>query len=820
MLDPQGAGFSAWARVVASTGVFVLALCVPLGVSGQDPVQIEGRTLTETDVLSRIQQSGLTRAEAKDRLSSLGYDPLMADAYFDRIDGTGPPTVPNLTFLSALAEMGLVDDAEIDGAAAVDGRVPEALPAEQPSYASGLQVFGRSVFAGGTSQFQAISMGPVDAGYRLGPGDQLQLVITGDVELAYALDVSREGLVVIPDVGEVSVNGLTLGDLNDQLFIRLGRVYSGVRRSDDATTRFSVSLGRLRSNQVVMVGEVTAPGAYQVSASSTVFNALYAAGGPSQIGSMRSLQVRRAGEIVVEVDVYDYLLTGDTSSDIRLEQGDLVFVPFAGPLVSVVGAVRRQAVYELKSGERLGDLLAFAGGPRTDAYLERVQIDRILPPEQRTPSRERMLIDVDLVNTEDADDFVLLDGDRVSVVPIGEQRGNRVTLRGHVIKPGVFELTSGMSLDDLIQRGGGIAPDAFEVVVHLIRVEPLDGTASLERIALGLDGRPARDMALLAADQVIVYGRSELQNPSQVSILGEVKNPGSFPLAAGMTAQDLVLVAGGFTALADPNIAELSRLSDGVEFSDVLATTTEIMFGRDLPSSLDRFEGNPAPSTARSDAESAAALPLRDGDRIFVRRLQGMRGGGLVGVEGEVMFPGSYPLELRDTRVSSLVNRAGDLTPAASIQGARLRRGGLLVGIDLAAALANPGGPDDVLVQAGDALVVPIYDATVAVTGSVEFETRARWVEGMGLSYYLNQAGGVTAEGNRGGAIVTYANGERDRSGRVLWLFRNDPAVRPGSVVTVPAKVETAGGGFNVDAWMTRTVSLLTILVAFQAVSK
>ena len=561
---------------------------------------------------------------------------------------------------------------------------------------TGLTVFGQSVFSRATTQFQPLAAGPVDPGYMLGPGDQIQLILTGDVELAYNLDVTREGFVVIPDVGQLSVNGLTLDDLKESLYRSLGAIYSGVRRTNP-TTRFHISLGRLRTNQIFLIGEVSFPGAYQVSGAATVFNGLYSAGGPGANGSMRSVEVRRGGRVLRDVDLYDYLISGETSDDIRLEHGDLLFVPFSGPRVSIEGMVRRPAIYELKEGEGLRDVFGFAGGALPEGYVQRIQVERILPVPERTPERERVLIDVDLTALTAGQDFELIDGDRVTVPAISNRRDNRVALEGHVQKPGVFELTAGMRLSDLLARAGGLLPDAFEVVAHLIRFVPADSTFVLEQISLDGVGQPVVDVPLRELDRVVIYGRSVLRNSAVVAIRGEVKNPGVFPLQEGTTAQDLLLAAGGFTARADPYTAQLVRRADGVLLTDTIAISQDISFGRTLPSPFDLMENGGMPMRA-SNAASAVTVELRDGDRIFVRRLQGLREEGDVEIAGEVLYPGPYALELRGEQVSELVARAGGITREAYVAGARVVRDGLPVGLDLERALDRPGGSEDLVI--------------------------------------------------------------------------------------------------------------------------
>src|SRR5437867_2395379 len=338
-------------------------------------------------VRSRISQSGLTPDQIRARLAASGYPGTLLDPYLSATVPSG--LVPGSQELAALQALGL--PAIANPALPYDtGLVRSART--QPS-----EVFGVDVFQRTTTQFLPLLAGPVPADYKLGPGDNLVLILTGDVELTYSLPVTREGFVLIPQVGQVHVANLTLDQLRDVLYTRLGRVYSGVRRGANATTRFDVTVANVRANQVYVVGEVSQPGAYQISSLGTVFTALYAAGGVTERGKLRGVEVQRSGKKVATLDLYDYLLRGDTRADVRLETGDVVFVPIHESRVRVTGAVLRPAVYGRKAGEPLADLITASGGFRPDAALERVKILRILPASERsTQSTARQAINVPL----------------------------------------------------------------------------------------------------------------------------------------------------------------------------------------------------------------------------------------------------------------------------------------------------------------------------------------------------------------------------------------------------------------------------------------
>src|SRR4029077_3685659 len=311
-------------------------------------------------IRQRIAQSGLTPDQIRARLQASGYPPTLLDAYLgSQTPGQASP-VPSAQELAAIQSLGLPGVATLGELLPVDTGLVRAVPRG----ASG--VFGVDVFQRTTTQFLPLLAGPVPADYKLGPGDQLVLILTGDVELAYTLQVTREGFILIPQVGQLFVSNLTLDQLRDLLYARLGRVYSGVRRGAAATTRFDISVANVRANQAYVVGEVAQPGAYQISSLGTVLTALYAAGGVTERANLRGVEVRRSGKSIATFDLYDYLLRGDTRHDVRLETGDVWFVGVHGPRARITGAVRRPAIYELKGdggggGGSLADLIQDAG---------------------------------------------------------------------------------------------------------------------------------------------------------------------------------------------------------------------------------------------------------------------------------------------------------------------------------------------------------------------------------------------------------------------------------------------------------------------------
>ncbi len=766
--------------------------------------------LTEAQILDRIRQSGLSREQARAKLQEAGYDQGLADRYFDILESgkDGGDNAASPEFVDALRQIGVAESGvQSNSDSSSSALEPTAAPAQTQN---GTGVFGMDFFRRDPSSLGSTdAIGPVDRDYRLGPGDELFLILTGDVEQAYTLSVTREGFVIIPDVGQILVNNLTLEQLEDRLYSRLGAVYSGVQRGAGATTHFQISLGRLRSNQIFVVGDVVSPGAKQISSLGRVLHALYAAGGPTERGSFRRIEIRRGEKLVATFDLYDYLLRGDASNDIRLEHGDRVFVPPVGAQVTLKGVVKRPAIYEVKPGdEGLADVLAFAGGLQADAVMRRVQIDRILPPGERSEGRYRVLRDADLKALENGAFIPVNDGDIVHIHTIPSLVRDRVWISGAVNNPGLFEWVAGNTVSNLIARADGLTDPVYKPRLQIYRLDPATGERSM--LHASVDG--GVDPILADGDSVVVLSREQLRNPSVVSIEGFVKEGGSYAFAKGMTLRDLVLAAGGFTPGANVSEAEVSRLSNPFVRSDTTAHVFRVSLGMDTTEK--GFLGAPDWAPSLSD------VVLQPGDRIFIRRAPGYRPLEQVVVTGEVLYPGRYVLQDRNERVVDILTRAGGLTGEAYAAGIRISRRGTIVAADVERALRDPSHRSNISLEPGDSIHISTYDPTVTVMGAVAFSSRVLYRPGQSLDHYLSQAGGITENGDRKRITVSYTNGERAQMRKTLWVHRA-PEVLPGSVILVPEKPERERTQFDWDRFLTRTLTVLgTLATVWVAVDR
>ena len=661
-----------------------------------------------SQIRNRLLQSGMTPDQVRARLQASGYPPNLLDAYMGGDTLAGGPSRISADQLAAIQAIGLQPISVSLTSIPVDTGFVRALrAATRPESAS--VVFGVDAFRRTTTQFLPLLSGPVPPDYKLGPGDQLVLILTGDVELTYTLSVTREGFVLIPQVGQVFVSNLTLEQLRSVLLTRLGRVYSGVRRTNP-TTHFDVSVANVRANQVYVTGEVTQPGAYQISSLGTVLTALYAAGGITDRSDMRQVVVRRGGAPVDTLDLYDYLLRGDTRKDVRLETGDVVFVPAHGLRAHVSGAVSRPAIYAVKPGETLADLLRAAGGFRPDAALKRVTIFRYLPAaERRQPALARGAIDVALTPAGAGDASVgdvavpgvtLEDGDSVVVDSLPPLAGQyTVAISGMVNRPGLFPWHEGMSLRDLMLLGRGPRVGAYLKEAEIARLPadrsagqlattirvPLDSTYLIDRDSLGryigppglpfpASGTP--EVLLQPFDNVLILRQPDFDFQRTVTLAGEVRYPGVYSLRTKRDRlSDVIGRAGGLTRQAYPDGIRFVRAQDDVGRINV-----------DLARAL-------------RDTTSSADVVLQPGDSINIPEYQpSVKVSGAVNSPGSVLWKRGAGLDYYLSAAGGFAQRAdkGHVSVRFANGEVRTRGRGLFHGDP------KPGPGSEVLVPAED----------------------------------------------------------------------------------------------------------------------
>jgi polysaccharide biosynthesis/export protein len=808
----------------ALTAIFVLATA---GAEAQQPgASPSAGAQGATDqsglgslIRQRIQQSGLTPEEIRARLRAAGYPDSALDAYLGPAAGGGQVPAPTAQTLRAataaqLGEFGTQVDTtnalrrevvltqgdsilldslgfvlgrdSIPGTMGPGGvmRLDTAAALRIAAWLKRPRVFGLDVFRRTTTQFNPVASGPVDAGYRLGPGDDLLLILTGDVDVVEDLPVTREGFVVIPQVGRVPVANLTLGELRTLLASRLARVYSGVRTG---TIHYDVTVSRVRMNQVFVDGEVARPGSYPVSALGTVMTALYQAGGPTEAANFRDVRVLRGERVVSHLDLYDYLVRGMTHDDVRLEQGDVVFVPPRVRRVLISGSVLRPGYYDLADSEDLGALIKFAGGLLPEADQARAHVERILPESQRGPDgRDRVAMDVDdLAHVLDGTAphrFRLEPDDRVTIFPVRTPVRDQVTLRGSVWQPGPYAITTGMTLSQLLAKAGGLKPDAYLDRAHIVRLMP-DSTRTLVPVDLrpliGPDGRvlpdaPAgSDPVLKEFDDITVFASTDFRPRREIRVFGAVQRPGSFPFRDSMTVRDAIILAGGLKDDAYLLEAEISRLPESPTDTSALAQIIQVP----LDSS---YVIDPTAYVRRVTSGHGTNPVLQPFDYVFVRRVPGLEPQRTVVVTGQVRFPGHYTLTSRHERLRDILLRAGGMTPNAYVNGAQFFREvghAGRIGINFEAVLRDARHRDNLPLFAGDSIYVPEYQPIVSVEGAVNSPVAVAYERGRGTSYYVDRAGGYARHADKGRTYVIQPNGS---------IYKSSATPEPGARVVVP----------------------------------
>lgn len=678
---------------------------------------------------------------------------------------------------------------------------------------SGRKIYGHQVFNSQSLTFEPSENLATPQNYRLGPGDEVVIDIWGTSEDHMRQTISPEGSIMISQIGPVYLNGLTIKDANQHIKSAFSRKYAGM---NDAETDIQVTLGQVRTIQVDILGEVATPGTFRMSPFSSVFHALYRAGGINDIGSLRNIQVLRNGKKVAGVDIYDYLFKGKTSGNIRLQEGDVIIVPPYEQLVNIDGNVKRPMYYEIKPDETVKSLLDYAGGFTGDAYGGMVRLSR-----QSGTENELYNIDRGEFAT-----YRLQDGDIITVGTILDRYANRVELKGAVYRPGMFAIGDGLkTVRDLIDKADGVTEDAYTDRVLLYREGP---EKQLEVVALDLKDilrGAAPDITLKRNDMLVISSVNELEERGDVYIGGQVARPGAYPYAANSTVEDLIFQAGGLLEGASTARVDISR-----RIVDPSATEATNQLAQEFTVSIENGLA----------VGKGKGFRLKPYDRVEVRRSPGYAPQETVAIDGEVLFAGTYTLRKRNERLSEFVTRAGGLIDGAYIKGAHLSRrlseselaarkealrlamsnnsenmGDSIaidkidlsnmynVGINLEKALANPGSDYDLVLMPGDSLYVPEKQSTVKISGDVMFPNAVIYEPGKKLSHYINQAGGYGQRAKKGKAFIVYMNGTVARA------KRNTP-IEPGCHIIVPSKPQNGGTDWS---------KILTLTTGFMSVA-
>ena len=651
------------------------------------------------------------------------------------------------------------------------------------------RVFGRDIFNRKDLSFEPNMNIATPQNYRLGPGDAVNIDIYGASQKSEQTTVSPDGDVVIEGFGPVQVSGLTVAEANARLRSTLGSRYS--------SSRVRLTVGQTRTIMVNVMGEVKRPGTYTLSAFASVFHALYMAGGINDLGTLRNIKVYRQNKLVTVVDIYDYILNGKLTGNVRLADNDVVLVGAYDCLVNLTGKVKRPMYYEMKRSESVGTLLKYAGGFAGDAYTKAVRV-------VRKTGREYSVFNVDEF---DFNTFHLADEDSVSVDSILPRFSNIVEVKGAVFRPGMYQVGGSInSVRTLIEHAEGITEEAFTARAVMHRMRP---DRTLEVIPVDVEGimsGKVADIPLQKNDVLFVPTKGEMMQQQTVTIHGEVMYPGIYKFAANETLEDLVLQAGGLKESASTTKVDVAR-----RIINPKALSTDSVISRTYTFALkDGFV-----------IDGETGFTLQPFDEVYVRKSPGYNVQKNIAVQGQVMFAGTYTLTSKNERLSDAIKRAGGVTDLAYIRGARLERritpderlrmetvlrmveiqndkddsvekkrldlgDTYYVGIELEKALAEPGGDADLVLREGDKLIVPEYNGTVKISGNVMYPNTVAYEKGRRPAWYINQAGGFGNRAKKSNTYIIYMNGTVARVG-------HNAKILPGCEIVVPTKPEKNG---------------------------
>ena len=700
------------------------------------------------------------------------------------------------------------------------------LPDSMSTMVNGKHVFGRDIFNRRMLTFEPNMNIATPANYVVGAGDRVIIDVYGASQKSEQLEVSPDGTITVEGFGPIHLAGLTVSAANEKIKQELGQRYK--------SSNIRMTVGQTRTISVNVMGEVTAPGTYTLSAFATVFHAIYMAGGVTGVGTLRSIKVYRGGRQLTVVDVYDYILNGKLAGNVRLADNDVIVVGPYDCLVDISGQVKRPMAYEMRKGESLATLLKYAGGFTSKAYKKGIQVNRVSGEQYSAYN----------VLEFDISSFKLMDGDSVTVDSILERYANTVQIKGAVFHPGMFDLGgTNNTVRSLIESAGGLTEDAFTAHAVLHRMKPDRVRKVLSVDIEGIMAGTIADMPLENEDILFIPFRSETLNERTLTIHGEVQMPGIYEYAEDETVEDFILQAGGLTDAASTARVDVSRrISDpgATQASDEIANMYSFVVKNGMVVDGDR------------------SFTLEPYDEVYVRRSPAYQPQRNVLIEGEVLFPGNYALTTKNQRISELVKAAGGVTDQAYVRGARIERvmtedekfrnrqvldlvrqkgqnAGLdmvmqdeeaadydinqardsvendtvrySVGIELDKALANPGSDYDVTLKEGDRLIVPEYNGTVKINGNVMYPNTVAYSDGKKYKWYVNQAGGFGSRAKKSRTFVVYQNGTVSKAKKAR--------IEPGCEIIVPSKTTTPTEVIGqIGAVGTSMATLLTLLIS------
>ena len=755
-------------------------------------IQKKGYTMAQVEVLAKTQGvSSMKIAEFKRRVNSLGTSPKSTL----KDDKKGGGKLINDSF-------GLKENKDID-----------------PNKPKDL-LFGFDFFNNPNITFTPNVNIAVPENYQLGPGDELVIDLWGASELTYKATVNNQGNIKIEGVGQIYVNGFTIENASKKIISRLKRKHAGIAASSDSYNKINtnITVSKIRTVQVNIIGEVKVPGTYSLSSLSTVLNALYVSGGPTKMGTFRDVKLVRKGKTIGELDIYKYLLEGSQKGNLKLQDQDVLLVGPYKNLVTVEGSVKRPGVYELMKGQTLDDLIKYFGGFTPDAYTNLLVLERVNGKQK----------EVKEVEIQNAKNFLIKGGDKLIIQRVVDKYDNKISIKGEVYRPGNYELLENMTLKKLIEKAEGITPEAFLSRGLLVRTFDDSNKENIPFSVLDvLNGKAS--IVLRSRDEIQIFNKEELREKRTITIDGAVNNPNTFDFINKLQVEDVIAMSGGLKEGGDSQVINISRrLKDG-----------------SFKTLSQNFTVSSEENLALNNGKPFYIEPY---DVINVRYLKGYVSQKSVLIKGEVNYQGSYTLTNKNERISDLIKRAGGLTQFAYVEGATLVRKnqdesslnqeellkginekdsitsnlndltvktGSKIGIDLKAILNGGAGTDiDLFLEEGDELLIPSEKQTIEVRGEVLSPTLVHFKPRKSLKSYVNNSGGFSEKAKKSKTFVIYSNGDIKSVKRFLF-FKFYPKLEPGAVIFVPSVIEN-NNKLSVTEVLGITTSITTLGILIQ----
>ena len=785
--------------------ILLAGICIPAAAQMTDDAVIEyvkegmANGKSQNDLLKELMASGVTMEQAQRIKKMVESENQGTNLMIGRVDEMDR----RRRNAPGVAQLPAVEMQEQAGG----GEVSEGELNEKK------EIFGHNIFSNRRLSFAPSLNIPTPLNYRLGAGDEVIIDVWGSNEATIRQTISPDGFINIPNLGMVTLNGMTIKEAEQYLRKKLAQIYPV--EGEDAASDFKLTLGNIRTIQVSVTGEVVVPGTYSISSLSNIYNALYCAGGVNNLGSLRKVQLVRNGKQKAVVDLYDFILNGVLPDGLTLEDGDVINVPLYLSLVNVEGSVKRPMYYEMKDGETVQDLLDYAGGFAGDAYRSNINVLR-----QNGVEYQVYTVDSNLFSA-----FILKDGDALTVGALIDRYENKLEVKGAVYRPGIYQLGDGIrTVSELIAKADGLKGDAFttRALLHREREDLTFEVISVDVKAV-LSGQ-APDIQLQRNDILYIPSIYDLNDIGTITIEGEVATPGTFVYEANMTVEDIIMQAGGLLESASTVRIDVSRRIKNPA-------------SKEQPDSIANvFTRSFKDGYVVSEDLDFVLLPY---DYVYVRRSPGYAEQGKVKVSGEVIFPGDYVLTHKNERLSDVIARAGGLNKWAYVRGARLIRHTLAeernrtrsgmtvlttgqdsvnvanldldetysVGIDLEAALAAPGSDADLVLRRDDMILIPEYINTVKISGNVMYPNVVAYNSGMSVRDYVEMAGGYGYRSKKNKAYIIYMNGTIARARQM-----SKGVVEPGCEIVIPQKRDKE---FDVSSLMsvaTTSSSVATML--------